>query len=246
MFGAGVTTAIAERIGTANRLLVSIALLQCAVVCVWRLRSAASAPKGSAGPDGGEAPAVRLGAAEPTRDWLAGLKLLTRSPHLLAVAAYVALMTILATFVYFEQARWVSAIFASDEARTRAFAMIDLPLITVIGFVMLTVAPMFATFVAFQAARRAAQHAIARPIREVLYTIVGPDEKYKSKAFIDTFVYRGGDFVGAWAHHSIAALAVMLAPVATIVGVLWLVIALYLGRLHGRAVQRDAITEKSM
>src|SRR5690606_3049852 len=135
-----------------------------------------------------------------------------------------------ATFVYFEQARWVSGIFETDEERTTAFAMIDLlsnsltlvfqalltsrlvravgvgptlaalPLITVIGFVGLTMAPMFATFVAFQVARRATQYAIARPVREVLYTIVGQDEKYKSKAFIDTFVYRGGDFVGAWAH----------------------------------------------
>ena len=56
----------------------------------------------------------------------------------------------------------------------------------------------FAMLIVFDAAFRAMQRAITRPARETLFTVVSREDKYKSKAFIDTFVYRGGDLLGAW------------------------------------------------
>ncbi len=263
MVGAALTTGLAREIGVINLLLVSILFLQCAVFAMGRVARLASGVRNRTpgGSDLGE-DGVHFHTAEPSRDWLAGLKLLLRSPYLLGIALYISLMTILATLVYFEQAKWVSSIFETDESRTAAFAMIDLctniltlalqlfltsrllraigvgpmlailPLLTVIGFVALTVAPLFATFAIFQVSRRATQYAIARPTREVLFTIVSPDEKYKSKAFIDTFVYRGGDLLGAWTHRAIAWAMIMVAPVAAAVGVGWCLVGLYLGMKH--------------
>lgn len=79
-----------------------------------------------------------------------------------------------------------------------------LPILTLAGFAALKAAPefgwpIFLTFASVDVARRALHYAVDRPTREMLYTPLGPDEKYKSKSFIDTFVYRGGDLLGAWA-----------------------------------------------
>ena len=54
--------------------------------------------------------------------------------------------------------------------------------------------------VAVQVLRRAGDYAITRPAREMLYVVLGREEKYKAKSFVDTVVYRGGDAVSAWAY----------------------------------------------
>ena len=79
------------------------------------------------------------------------------------------------------------------------------PVISILGFAALWAAPhlgwpIFLTFAIVQVARRSAHYGIDRPSREILYAPLGPDEKYKTKSFIDTFVYRGGDLLGAWAN----------------------------------------------
>jgi len=108
-----------------------------------------------------------------------------------------------------------------------------LPAITVGGFAALGFSPTTSVLVVFQVVRRAAEFALVKPAREVLFTVVSREEKYSSKAFIDTFVYRGGDAVGAWADRALAffglgaaALGVIFAPI----GVGWLLTGLYLGR----------------
>lgn len=256
--GAAAPAVLAPQIGTPNLLPIAAVMIQLAVFCAWRLI------KISGGRMQTSASSVHINQREPSRDWKAGFVLLVRSPYLLGISAYIALMTVLATFVYFEQAQWIGEIFESDDERTAAFAMLDLvanaltlifqlfltarltravgvgkmlailPVITAGGFIALTLAPMFMTFAVFQVGRRATQYAIARPVREVLFTVVGPDEKYKSKAFIDTFIYRGGDVVGAWAHRGLAAVGVGLAPVAAVMGAAWVAIALALGAAHRR------------
>jgi len=81
--------------------------------------------------------------------------------------------------------------------------------------------------------RRAADYAIARPTREVLFTVVPREDRYKAKSFIDTVVYRTGDQVGAW---SVALLRWVglgtagTALVAIPIAALWLLNALWLGR----------------
>lgn len=97
----------------------------------------------------------------------------------------------------------------------------------------------FVMLFVFQVARRGLHYAIDRPARETLYTITSVDEKYKSKAFIDTFVYRLGDQIGAWgtvgAYASLSA-ATALGAVAVPVALLWIGAAFVLGRSHDKRV----------
>jgi ATP:ADP antiporter, AAA family len=85
----------------------------------------------------------------------------------------------------------------------------------------------------FQVLRRAGDYAVARPSRELLFTVVTREDRYKAKSFIDTIVYRTGDQVGAWSTTFLRYLGLTstgLALVAIPFGCLWLINALWLGR----------------
>jgi AAA family ATP:ADP antiporter len=115
-----------------------------------------------------------------------------------------------------------------------------LPAVTILGFLALGGSlvrpehiPIVAVITAFEALRRAANFAVSRPAREVLYTVVDRRDKYASKNFIDTFVYRLGDQVGVWAYDGLVVLAAGAAAVsllAVAVSAGWLVLSLALGR----------------
>jgi AAA family ATP:ADP antiporter len=110
-----------------------------------------------------------------------------------------------------------------------------LPALSILGFAALGAVPILAIFVAFQVLRRAGEYAVARPSREVLYTGLSREDKYKAKHFIDTFVYRGGDQVGAWSMAGMGALGLGLrgtAWAAVPIAALWLAISIWLGRRH--------------
>jgi AAA family ATP:ADP antiporter len=107
-----------------------------------------------------------------------------------------------------------------------------LPLISVFGFGVLAVAPVLTALVALQVVRRAGNFAIQRPAREVLYTVLARTDKYKSKNFNDTFVYRVGDQIGAWSFTLITWLGLGIAGVSmTMVpfSAVWLLLAMWLG-----------------
>ena len=195
----------------------------------------------------------------------AGLPLLLRSRYLLLTAAIVVLFTSTSTFVYLEQARIVRDTLATSAERTEFFATIDLavnvlavllqialagtlivrlgvglalavlPLLSAFGFVALAISPTLWVLAGFQTLRRSLHHALDRPAREILFTIAGREEKYKSKSFIDTVLYRGGDAASGWAHAGLAALglsatAVMLCALPACAA--WILAALHLGRRH--------------
>jgi len=192
---------------------------------------------------------------------LAGITHAFRSPYLLAVSAFLLLYAVTSTFVYFQQAAIVSHSFADRGAQTSFFASVDLgvnslalvfqlfftgrlivllgvalalallPALTMLGFAALALTPSLGVIAAFQIIRRAADYAIARPTREVIYTVVSREDRYKTKGFIDTFVYRLGDQVGAWAVAPLTGAGSRAAPlVAIAVAALWLLNALWLGR----------------
>ena len=85
-----------------------------------------------------------------------------------------------------------------------------------------------------QVARRGLHYAVARPVREMLFAPLGADAKYKSKPFIDTFIYRGGDQLAAWVPKWLALIAVPLAYVAIPAAVVWGVVGLVLGWMEKR------------
>ncbi|WP_407354503.1 NTP/NDP exchange transporter [Luteimonas sp. R10] len=151
-----------------------------------------------------------------------------RSPYLLGIAVFVLLLASVTTFLYFEQARLVEARFPDPVDQTRVFGIIDtivqtlailsqlfltgritqklgvgvllvaVPLVAAAGFLWLAFAPTFAVLAVVMVARRAGEYAFVRPGREMLYTVVDPEAKYKAKNFNDTVVYRGADAVSAW------------------------------------------------
>jgi len=194
-----------------------------------------------------------------------GVTLVLKSPHLLRICLYILLFTTTSTFLYFQQAHLVSAAFDNPGERTRIFALIDLsvgiltvlaqlcvtgrvlrrfglglglavlPLLTLIGFIAFATMPLLTALIAFQSVRRATNFAISKPAREVLFTAVTREEKYKCKNFLDTVVYRGGDAVSGWAFAGLTALGMslpLIAGVAAALSSLWLLTALRLGHDH--------------
>jgi AAA family ATP:ADP antiporter len=114
-----------------------------------------------------------------------------------------------------------------------SFALALLPVIVSLGFLGLAMVASLAALILFDATFRAIQRAITRPARETLFTVVSREDKYKSKAFTDTFVYRGGDVLGAWTEGLLGRLGMALiglASVAVPLAVGWGVLGIWLGR----------------
>jgi AAA family ATP:ADP antiporter len=114
-----------------------------------------------------------------------------------------------------------------------ALALAALPLVCVLGFAAVGLAPTLMTIAVFQVLRRSSNYAVARPCREMLYTVIPREAKYKAKNFIDTFVYRVGDQVGAWSYAALGALglgAAAISMVAAPLAAAWLGVGLWLGR----------------
>ena len=180
-----------------------------------------------------------------------GLVLIGRSPYLLTMCAYMLLFTVTSTFLAFEQARIVKATLTEASARVSYLGTIDLlvnvitlftqlfftgrilsrlgvtagllllPIVTIGGFAWLLAAPTTLALMVVQVGRRGLHYAVDRPTREVLYTVLGPEEKYKSKSFIDTFVYRGGDLLGAWTDDLLNKAGIAVATTAIVVSLVW-------------------------
>jgi AAA family ATP:ADP antiporter len=184
----------------------------------------------------------------------AGIRLALRSPYLLGVCLYLFCLTTTATFLYLEQTKLVSERIASPEARTRLFATIDLavnvlsfltqffitshmisrfglasalivlPLASAVGFGVVGFMPVLVIFALFTIVRRVGEYAIAKPAREVLFTVVSREEKYKAKNFIDTAVSRGGDAATGWIVNGVKSLGVSTVQISWIMvplAVLW-------------------------
>ncbi|MFQ5915235.1 MAG: NTP/NDP exchange transporter [Nitrospinota bacterium] len=196
-----------------------------------------------------------------------GVKLVFRSPYLLGICLYIWLYTSLSTFLYFEQAHIVRDAFDDPAKRTALFATLDLavnvltigtqlfltgrvvaavglpaalalvPALVFVGFAGLGLFPTLVVLAAFQVVRRAGNFAIARPAREMLFTVVPREEKYKSKNFIDTVVYRGGDAVSGWLFAGLSAIGLGLSAISFLAVPLaagWAVTGLLLGKRNER------------
>jgi AAA family ATP:ADP antiporter len=97
--------------------------------------------------------------------------------------------------------------------------------------------PTIAAVVVFQALRRAGNYAIAQPARQVLFTVLSREDRYKAKNFIDTFVYRAGDQVGAWSYALMGVFSLGVAGTAFVavpISLVWLLNGFWLGRKQER------------
>jgi AAA family ATP:ADP antiporter len=173
-----------------------------------------------------------------------GAQAVVRSPYLLGIGAYIMLMAISNTLIYFTQALVISNNTDTFSELVAGFALFDvlaqvatlfvqifvtthvikrigvgwtlviLPVVTMTGFAILSAWTVFGVMAVFQAVQRATRYAVSRPARETLFSVVSPSEKYKAKPFVDVFLYRGGDVAGVGVDGMFAALGLTLAWVA--------------------------------
>ena len=108
-----------------------------------------------------------------------------------------------------------------------------LPLAIAAGSILLGTTPTLGVLVVFEIIRRAGNYALVKPARETLFTLVDRDVRYKAKNFIDTFVYRSGDAVGALAFKLLGVLGIGMAGTALVtvpLSLVWAAVGFYLGR----------------
>lgn len=256
LIGGVATSNLVAVLGAPTLLLVSLVLLELALWCMFAINRRMGS---------GNAAQQQRDEAVVGGSALDGFRLALRSPYLLGVCGYMLLYTIGSTFLYFLQAQVVDTSIDGRAAQTAYFANVDiwvnaltlvfqvfvtgrlmaklgvgltlaaLPLISIVGFIGLGLMPVLIAVVVFTVARRVTNFALSRPSREALYVPLPRDAKYKAKNLIDTFVYRVGDQVGAWANgvllwlgFGITGIAFTAVPLAAA----WLALALWLGRRY--------------
>ncbi|MEA3246476.1 MAG: MFS transporter, partial [Gemmatimonadota bacterium] len=268
--GSAATAALARALGPANLLLVSVVLLEIAVLAVMRFpRIEARGAAGTAGAVGADGAAgAPIAVPGPATEALGGRAIdgftnVVRSPYLTGIAVFLALFTFGSTFLYFEQSAIVGAVYPDRASRTEVLAQIELavqvltvvtqifftgriirwfglvtglaflPALSIVGFGAIGAMPTFAAVAAFVVLRRAGNFALTNPSMEVLFTVVPREDKYKAKAFIETFVYRGGDQLGAWVFAGLIATGISHGAVAWLavpISAGWLVLSVWLAR----------------
>jgi ATP:ADP antiporter, AAA family len=262
--GSATTALLAKNVPTWGLMLCAVVLLEVAVFCMRGLAAVATRLHDVPGGGGSAADASdrTIGGSV-----LAGVTRTLASPYLLNISLFLLLFSVTSTFLYFEQAGIAKRSFPDRGAQTAFFASVDLavnvltlgiqlfltgrivnrlgvaltlailPAFSILGFAALTVWPTIGVIVAFQVLRRAGNFAIARPVREVLFTVVPREDRYKAKSFIDTVVYRLGDQVGAWSFTGIQGIGLGSASVAGVaipLSLAWLVNSVWLGRAQER------------
>jgi ATP:ADP antiporter, AAA family len=265
LLGPVITIGLSVPIGPVNLLLAAIVLLEAAVFCVYRLEHAATAHEARHAD-----PQMRLGGAA-----FAALPALVRSPYLLGIAAWISLQSFCATILYFQQIHLVAADVHGAGAQTRIFASIDLavnlltlatqlvatgqvlkrfgtgataaalPAIYIVGFLAIFFVPTLAVVMTAQVAQRWLHFALAAPARQVFYTVLDREAKYKAKNLIDVVIYRGSDALYGWVFDSLQALGLKLAGIALVacpVAAVWLVVSAALGRAQEQRAKHNAAT----
>ena len=276
MFGPWLASMLAKPFGTPLLLLIAAAFLLCAIASAWwltHLKVSAETVDQS-----GEAAANQTVDLDTERAIIGGsawegFTAVIRSPYLLGIAAYVLILAIVATLLYFTRLQMVAALALDTDTRTAAFARIDLytqaatfvlqafltghlikrfgiavtlallPITVALGFIGLAVLGSLAALIAFESAFRAVQRGIMRPARETLFTTVARAERYKAKAFIDTFVYRSGDALGSQTEGLLGRLGMGLAGLAWFavpLAVIWMSLGLWLG--YTQAKRSESVT----
>ena len=252
IFGPWLASVLAKPLGTAALLLIAAAFLVMAVLAAWWFSTLQPAVGSQPNIDheviGGNA--------------FEGLLAVLQSPYLLGTAAYVLIVAVIATFIYFTRLQMVAALGIDTDTRTAAFARIDLitqvatfvlqalitghlmkrlgvaftlallPITVALGFIGLAIVGSLTALIVLDASFRAVQRGVMRPARETLFTVVPRSDRYKAKAFIDTFVYRGGDVIGAQTEGLLSKLGMGLTGLVVVVvplSIIWIALGLWLG-----------------
>jgi ATP:ADP antiporter, AAA family len=272
MAGSIFTVSTVEHLAPAYLMIGSAVMIEVAVFCVRRLSALSAAL--SERPQSEQDNETPVGGT-----LLAGFHDALASSYLLNVSLFLLLYAVTSTFLYFQQANVVSHVFSDRAAQTQFFATVDLgvnaltlviqlfltgrilkwfgvgttlsmlPAASIIGFGAVALLPSLTSVVAFQLIRRAGNFAIARPTREILFTVLPREDRYKAKSFIDTAVYRLGDQIGAWSFALLSFLkleATEISIVAAATSVVWLANSWWLGRRQDALARQQHGTRASV
>lgn len=278
IFGPWLAARLAAPLGTATLLPLACGFLALAIGLAWLLVRVQpdrhiKARAGARTPEAGTTEHDRIGGSA----W-AGFRAVFASPYLMGIAGYVVIMTVVATFIYFTRLQMVAAAETDLDARTGLLGSIDmwtqvavlvlqvtltghiirrlglgvalalLPIAMAAGFLGLAIYGSFAVLILLEATNRAIQRGLTRPAREALFTVVGREDKYKAKAFIDTFVYRVGDVIGAQTEGLLGRLGLALGGLVSVVvplALVWAALGLWLGRAQQRRSQTEVPVGRS-
>jgi len=266
VLGPFIAAMLAPVVGTINLLLFSMVFLAASIFCIryltmWHERAvaahqAAAEVRGDVNqPLGGSL-------------W-AGFTLVAKSPYLLSIAAFILLLTWVSTFLYLQQAELVEKALPNRDQQTQLFGWVDFtvqslslviqlfalsrftkwlrlstvimmaPILMVFGYSALALFPVLSVLLVVMVVRRVGEYALVRPCREMLFTSVDRETKYKAKNFIDTAVYRTGDATSGSAHALLSWLGVATSGIAWVgaaVAAVWAVLAYRIGNTHERHV----------
>jgi AAA family ATP:ADP antiporter len=248
--GGFVTSSLAGKLSTGLFLLITAVMLEIAAQCVRRFPADSQThDKQSEEPIGGK--------------FWEGATHIARSPYLLGLAAFLIIYTITNTWAYFQQSDLTGHQLHDRAARTSFLANIDIavntitvliqilltgrlmkwfgvgitlvlmPLLSGVGFAAIGFAPILTVLATFQIIRRATGFALLRPAREVLFTVLRREDKYKAKSLIDTFGYRLGDITGAWSYPLMQWFGLGLVGISWVAvpfAAIWCVLSIWLGR----------------
>lgn len=258
---------LAPVIGTINLLLLSMVFLGASIVCIrylttWHARAVAVDANAAAVPAQGDVNKALGGT------WWAGFSLIANSRYLLSIAGFVLLLSWATTFLYLQQAELVEKALPDRDAQTQLFGWVDftvqasslvlqllvltrltkwlrfptvltlVPVLMMAGYAALALYPVLAVLLVVMVVRRVGEYAIVRPCREMLFTSVDRETKYKAKNFIDTAVYRTGDATSGSLHTVLSAIGFATTGIAwtgAVFAAAWALLAYRLGRTHERA-----------
>ena len=274
IFGPWLASQLARPLGTPSLLLIAAGFLLLAVGAAGWLARLQAEPVET----GRESAQAKSEQSVIGGSMWEGFLAVFRSPYLLGISAYVLIVAVMATILYFTRLQMVAALGLDTDTRTAIFAQIDfytqiatfllqglvtghlmkrfgvpvtmalLPLTMMLGFVGLAILGSLAALIVLDAAFKAVQRGVMRPARETLFTTVGRADRYKAKAFIDTFVYRGGDAIGAQTEGMLGKLGMGLVGVAFFavpLAILWMALGLWLGYAQLRQVSRTPAATRS-
>ena len=261
LIGSAATGALVVRIGFQNLFPISATFLLVAVFCITQLRHWVEHEHRD------EITETAAGDKPLGGNPFSGITHVFSSKYFFAIAISSIIASLLGTALYMFSAQLVEQAIAGPDERTRYFSIVDIgasalalviqllivrrvvsrfgigvslaimPIVSVLGFALLAINPVLGVVALLTAVRRALGFGFSKPTSDMLYSVVTAEEKYKSKNFIDTSVYRGGDVIGIWtvrgimgAGLGVAAISWMMLPFAA----LWAIVSLWLGRDYRR------------
>jgi AAA family ATP:ADP antiporter len=264
--GPAIPTFFAQDIGVMNLMLISAVMLLVPVPMIGALERLKLGELGNEHLKADLRQAERLG-----KNPFSGFMLFVRNPYLLAIGTFILMYVTMSTFVYMELREFLAiyerperaeiqasidlavnslalltALFATSRLTSRfgmATTLALIPALMVGGWLVVAMIPVLGVLIGLQIVRRAGNYAVTRPGREMLFTVVDNETRFKAKPVIDIVVYRGGDMVTAWLHTGLRETLNFglggVALAAAVVAGIWAMAGVYLGRAYNRAGAED-------